>query len=91
MATVTAPRSLWVASAAEPAYAPLEGPLDVDVAVVGAGIAGVTTACLLKRAGATVALVDSKRVGHGATGYTTAKVTAAHGLTYATLVNRFGP
>jgi glycine/D-amino acid oxidase-like deaminating enzyme/nitrite reductase/ring-hydroxylating ferredoxin subunit len=60
------------------------------VAVVGGGIAGITTAFLLKRAGKSVALLDAKRILHGATGYTTAKVTAAHALSYAAIAQKFG-
>jgi glycine/D-amino acid oxidase-like deaminating enzyme/nitrite reductase/ring-hydroxylating ferredoxin subunit len=64
--------------------------VNVDVAVIGAGITGVTTALLLKEAGATVAVLDSRRVGTGVTGYTTAKVTSLHGLTYSKLSSDFG-
>ena len=84
------PRSLWVETTRETTYPELAGPVDVDVAVVGAGIAGITAAFLLKRAGKSVALLDSKRILHGATGYTTAKITAAHGITYTTVAERFG-
>ena len=82
--------SLWIASTPDTAYAALEEGLEVDVAVIGAGIAGVTTAFLLKRAGKTVALLDSGRILHGATGYTTAKVTAAHTTAYTTIARNFG-
>ena len=64
--------------------------LSVDVAVVGAGITGITAAVLLKRAGKTVALLESKRIVHGATGYTTAKVTSGHGLGYTKIKQAFG-
>ncbi|HSJ93290.1 MAG TPA: FAD-dependent oxidoreductase, partial [Gaiellaceae bacterium] len=72
-------RSLWLAEA-EPGYPALEGDADdvVDAVVVGAGITGATTAFLLAEAGASVALLDSSRVAHGATGYTTAKLTVGH-------------
>ena len=60
------------------------------MAVVGAGITGITAAVLLKRAGKTVALLESKRIVHGATGYTTAKVTSGHGLGYTKIKNAFG-
>jgi glycine/D-amino acid oxidase-like deaminating enzyme len=68
----------------------LEGNLDVDVAVVGAGITGATTALLLKQAGLTVALLDSGHLCSGATGYTTAKLTVGHNLVYADLLESFG-
>ena len=82
--------SFWVASTGETAFPPLAGRERVDVAIVGGGIAGITAALLLKEAGRTVALVDSKRILRGATGYTTAKLTSGHGLLYAHLIKRFG-
>ena len=82
--------SLWIESTPETSYDALADGLEVDVAVVGGGIAGITTARLLKREGKTVALLDSKRILHGATGYTTAKVTAAHTITYSTIAEKFG-
>lgn len=82
--------SLWLETTPETAFPPLEAPLDVDVAVVGAGITGITTGVLLKRAGLSVAVLDSKRILRGATGYTTAKVTSGHGLVYAHLEKHFG-
>jgi glycine/D-amino acid oxidase-like deaminating enzyme/nitrite reductase/ring-hydroxylating ferredoxin subunit len=84
------PASLWLETSSKSDYPRLEKAVTVDVAVVGGGIAGVTTALLLKEAGATVALVESGRVGTGVTGYTTAKVTSLHGLTYSKLVSSFG-
>jgi glycine/D-amino acid oxidase-like deaminating enzyme/nitrite reductase/ring-hydroxylating ferredoxin subunit len=83
-------RSLWIESTPETGYPSLTGRPEVDVAVVGGGIAGITTAYLLKRAGKSIALLDSKRILHGATGYTTAKVTAAHSLVYTAVAQRFG-
>jgi glycine/D-amino acid oxidase-like deaminating enzyme/nitrite reductase/ring-hydroxylating ferredoxin subunit len=84
------PRSLWIESTPETSYSALADSLDVDVAVVGGGIAGITCALLLKRAGKTVALLDAKRILHGATGYTTAKVTASHNIVYSTVAKKFG-
>ncbi len=82
--------SLWIETTAETAFAPLAERVDVDVVVVGAGITGITAAFLLTRAGKSVALIDSKRIVRGATGYTTAKVTAAHGLGYTNIARNFG-
>jgi len=80
---------LWLA-AAKTAYPRLSGPLEVDVAVVGAGITGATAAYLLKAAGKTVALLESDRVCAGATGYTTAKLTVGHSLVYRQLIDSVG-
>jgi glycine/D-amino acid oxidase-like deaminating enzyme/nitrite reductase/ring-hydroxylating ferredoxin subunit len=82
--------SFWIETTPETDYPPLTDAVSVDVAVVGAGITGITAAVLLKRAGKTVALLDSKRIVHGATGYTTAKVTSGHGAGYSTIRKGFG-
>lgn len=71
-------------------YPSLDGDLSVDVAVIGAGIAGLTAALLLRRAGASVAVVEAGRVGRGVSGHSTAKVTSQHGLAYAALVASIG-
>ena len=60
------------------------------MAVLGAGIAGLTTALLLKNAGLRVAVVEADGVSRGTTGHTTAKVSAQHGLIYDTLRSKFG-
>jgi glycine/D-amino acid oxidase-like deaminating enzyme/nitrite reductase/ring-hydroxylating ferredoxin subunit len=82
-------RPLWLESA-EVRYPRLEEVVDVDVAVIGAGITGVNAAHLLKAEGETVALLESSAVGHGATGYTTAKLTVGHNLVYRDLIESFG-
>ena len=82
-------RSLWLEDA-EGVYPRLTNDLVVDVAVIGAGITGVSAAHLLKQAGKSVALLESNVIGYGATGYTTAKLTVGHSLIYADLIKSFG-
>ncbi|HEX6292091.1 MAG TPA: FAD-dependent oxidoreductase [Herpetosiphonaceae bacterium] len=82
--------SLWIATAPGPTFPRLLGDLTVDVAILGGGIAGLTTATLLKQAGKTVAVIEADQVVRGVTGYTTAKVTAQHNLIYADLIDTFG-
>src|SRR5690606_9446351 len=84
------PTSLWLATAPETGYPPLQGEVEVDVAVIGGGLAGIATATLLKEAGQRVAVIEARRVGHGVTGHTTAKLTALHGLADAQLIARVG-
>lgn len=81
-------RPLWLEHA-DTAYAPLAGDVSVDVAVIGAGITGVTAAHLLTEAGKSVALLEANRIGYGATGYTTAKLTVGHSLIYKDLISSF--
>ncbi|WP_060879061.1 FAD-dependent oxidoreductase [Streptomyces scabiei] len=76
-------RSYWIESAPHEGEHPApDGDLVVDVAVVGAGIAGISTAWELARRGRRVALLEADRVAAGVTGHTTAKVTALHTLVY---------
>ena len=81
--------SLWIATTDPGDFPALSGQDAADVVVVGAGITGLSTACLLAEQGATVVVVDAGSICAGATGYTTAKVTSLHGLTYAELADRF--
>lgn len=82
--------SYWVESATGPRYDELDTGVNVDVAIVGGGIVGVVAAHLLKRAGKTVALLEMQRVGHGVTGYTTAKITSSQSLIYQRLERKHG-
>jgi glycine/D-amino acid oxidase-like deaminating enzyme/nitrite reductase/ring-hydroxylating ferredoxin subunit len=82
-------QSYWLDSTQRTNYAPLEGDATVDVAIIGGGIAGLTTALLLKEEGKRVAVVEADRIVEGITAFTTAKVTALHGLIYDHLVRNF--
>jgi glycine/D-amino acid oxidase-like deaminating enzyme/nitrite reductase/ring-hydroxylating ferredoxin subunit len=82
--------SFWLETTPDTDYPPLTDGVSVDVAVVGAGITGITAGILLKQAGKTVALLDATRIVQGATGYTTAKVTVGHGATYSKIRKAFG-
>jgi glycine/D-amino acid oxidase-like deaminating enzyme/nitrite reductase/ring-hydroxylating ferredoxin subunit len=93
MATSAAqPSSLWLATRPadrHPALGRGER-IHVDVAVIGGGIAGVTTALKTKRTGATVAVIEADRIGSGVTGHSTVKVTAGHGAIYQRIAQAFG-
>ncbi|MDQ0801104.1 FAD-dependent oxidoreductase [Arthrobacter sp. SLBN-112] len=84
------PLSLWLASAGTTAYPELSGSLDVDTAVIGGGIAGLTAALALKRSGRTVAVLEAGRIGTGVSGHTTGKVTSLHRLAYTALERSHG-
>ncbi len=61
----------------KPAFARLRRDLDVDVAVVGAGIAGLSTAYALVREGKRVAVLDAAGFGAGMTAATTGHLSSA--------------
>ncbi|MEE6263145.1 FAD-dependent oxidoreductase [Plantactinospora sonchi] len=81
--------SYWMDSTEPTSFAHLADDVEVDVAVVGGGIAGLCTAWELARAGLSVAVLEADRIAAGVTGYTTAKLTAQHGLIYAHLRSKF--
>ncbi len=74
--------SYWLESAHAARRPPLDGDTDADVAVIGAGIVGLTAAYELAKQGRRVVVIDMHGVGHGATGHTTGKITIGHGLIY---------
>lgn len=82
--------SLWVDTTRQTDYPVLDRDLEVDTAVVGGGITGVTAAVHCTEAGRDVALLEADRVVEGVTGKTTAKITAQHGLVYADLLEDHG-
>ncbi len=68
------PHSLWSATATLPVHAPLSANLSVEVCVIGAGIAGLTTAYLLAKSGVSVAVLEALSIGDGETSHTTAHI-----------------
>ncbi|MBC8530309.1 FAD-dependent oxidoreductase [Gehongia tenuis] len=81
--------SLWLDEEL-PVYPKLEENTVCDVLIVGGGLAGLTAAYLLAREGKKCVLLESHRLLRGASGHTTAKVTAQHDLIYDKLIGRFG-
>ena len=70
-------RSLWDATASSPQFPALQGYLQTDVVIVGAGITGLTAALLLAEKGRRVAVLEKETIGSGETGNTTAHITEA--------------
>jgi glycine/D-amino acid oxidase-like deaminating enzyme/nitrite reductase/ring-hydroxylating ferredoxin subunit len=69
--------SLWMAATAAPNQGALVEDTRADVCVVGAGIAGITTAYLLAKQGKSVVVLDDGAVGGGQTRRTTAHLSNA--------------
>lgn len=82
--------SLWTRTAPLRSFPALAGDREVDVAIIGAGIAGLTAALLLKRAGKRVCVLEMHGVGTGQTGQTTAHLTELQDVGYHALQKDFG-
>ncbi len=83
-------RSLWQTECSFENREPLRNRIHVDVAVIGAGLAGILTAYFLQQRGLNVVVLERNRLGEGETGGTTAKITAQHGIIYDKLINQYG-
>src|SRR6202795_3759397 len=69
--------SIWMATATVPQEPALRENTSADVCVVGAGIAGLTTAYLLAHEGKSVVVVDDGPIAGGQTQRTTAHLSNA--------------
>ncbi|MGW5478417.1 FAD-dependent oxidoreductase [Streptomyces sp. NPDC004008] len=77
--------SYWIETAPGLPRPALTEELTVDVAVIGAGMAGLSTAWEVAQGGRSVAVLEAGRLAGGVTGHTTAKLTALHTLVYQRL------
>ncbi len=83
-------QSLWSATCEMPRFPSLKGNIKCDVLVIGGGIAGLLTAYSLKENGVNVVLCEKDKITKGTTAYTTAKITAQHGLIFDKLIKAVG-
>lgn len=82
--------SVWMHTS-PPTFPSLAAATMADVCVIGAGIAGLTTAYLLAQAGKAVIVVEDGTIGSGETGRTTAHLTAALDDRYVEIARLHGP
>jgi glycine/D-amino acid oxidase-like deaminating enzyme/nitrite reductase/ring-hydroxylating ferredoxin subunit len=82
--------SYWSATNTFPDFPAIDRDIEVDVVVVGAGLTGITTAYLLKREGARVALIERDRIAAGDTSRTTAHLTYVTDYRLHQLADTFG-
>lgn len=82
--------SYWLDSTPQTRFPQLEEDVKVDAAVIGGGLAGISTAWLLVQEGLKVAVIEADRICQGTTAYSTAKITSQHNLIYAQIQGQFG-
>jgi glycine/D-amino acid oxidase-like deaminating enzyme/nitrite reductase/ring-hydroxylating ferredoxin subunit len=80
----------WTGSASLPRFQKLDRSARVDVAIVGAGITGLTAAYLLSSEGHTVAVIERDRCAGVDSGHTTAHLTMVTDDRLTNLVASFG-
>jgi glycine/D-amino acid oxidase-like deaminating enzyme/nitrite reductase/ring-hydroxylating ferredoxin subunit len=82
--------SYWIDSIKPFEFETLNENIDADVLIIGGGIAGLTTAYCLLKAGKKITLVEDGLIGSGETGRTTAHLTCALDDRYYEIEKTFG-
>ena len=83
--------SVWMTTSDAPELPRLEQDIRTSVCIIGAGIAGMTSAYLLARAGRAVVVIDDGPIGGGETGRTTAHLSNALDDRYYEIEKLHGP
>jgi glycine/D-amino acid oxidase-like deaminating enzyme/nitrite reductase/ring-hydroxylating ferredoxin subunit len=83
-------RPIWLDEAASRRFPPLLRDASADVAVIGAGITGLTLALLLQRQGRSVILLERHQVARAATAHTSGHLTAVPDASLRRLLALFG-
>lgn len=82
--------SYWILSSEnDKSYKSLNNDINTDCLVVGGGIAGLTTAYLLAKENRKVVIVEADKIGFGASGRNTGKVTSQHGIIYSNIQKEY--
>lgn len=83
-------QSLWSETTQISERGSLQGDVNVENVVIGAGMAGILTAYFLQKSGKQVIVLEADRIAGGQTKNTTAKLTSQHGLIYYDLLKKAG-
>lgn len=84
------PKSYWLASTPKTYCPTLDKDINVDIAIVGGGMAGILSGYQLQKQGYNIAILEAGNIIESTTGHTTAKVTSQHGLIYDKIKTTMG-
>lgn len=87
---VTNMESIWSVNGMKAGRPGKDLPEYAENVVIGAGMAGILCAFLLREAGCPVTVLEANTIYSGQTKNTTAKITSQHGLIYSSLKDNFG-
>ena len=85
-----ATQSIWMDTTDVPQFSKLDVDTRANVCIIGAGIAGLSAAYMLTRAGKVVVVIDDGPIGGGETGRTTAHLSNALDDRYTEIAKLFG-
>lgn len=83
-------KTYWQIGVDLPQFPSLDKNVEVDVAVIGGGLTGITAAHLLKKSGARVAIIERRHCAAADTAHTTAHLTCVTDTRLHELVRTFG-
>lgn len=83
-------KSIWLDQLEKKQFPQLKNNLEVDIAIIGGGIAGICCAYLLQQNGLHPTIFEAKEIGSGITSKTTAKITAQHGAIFTKIKQNHG-
>lgn len=84
------PSSYWIESTKKTNYHTLDKDINVDIAIVGGGMAGILCGYQLQEEGYNIAILEAGNIVESTTARTTAKLTSQHGLIYDKIKNTMG-
>lgn len=82
--------AVWGNADFSPSYPSLSGDIQADVAIIGAGITGLSTAYHLRKAGKKVVILEQFQVGKGTTGSSTGNLYAPIDERLASILSKHG-
>ncbi len=82
-------KSLWNTFSKDTKFPSLKTDISVDVAIIGGGITGITTALLLKKAGLKVAVFEAREIGKGTTGHSTGNLYVVTDQLFSPIASKY--